>query len=297
MRRKPTPTPLRHMAGFTLVEAIIVIVITGILAAIVAVFIRAPVDGYLDSVRRAELTDTADVALRRLTRDVRLALPNSLRVTTTGGVNYIEFIMTSAGGRYRDPTDGSTGGDFLSFTSAADLSFDVHGPMPAMAAGDFIVVYNLGPGNAPADAYAPGNGLSDCTTPCNRARITGVAANTVTLAANPFAGQAPPLPSPSGRFQVVPASTRAVTYGCPAAAAGNLTRYWNYGFNTAQPTPPVGGSQSPLAAGGVTCSVAYAPSIGGRNGLLEVRLTLTSGTGANAESVTLQHQIRVDNSP
>ena len=54
------------MAGFTLVEAIIVIVITGILAAIVAVFIRAPVDGYFDSVRRAELTDTADVALRRL---------------------------------------------------------------------------------------------------------------------------------------------------------------------------------------------------------------------------------------
>jgi MSHA biogenesis protein MshO len=284
-------------AGFTLVEAVMVIVITGILAAIVAVFIRAPVDGYFDSVRRAQLTDTADVALRRMTRDVRLALPNSLRVTTTGGVAYIEFIMTSAGGRYRDSSDGSTGGDFLSFANSADLTFDVHGPMPAVTAGDFVVVYNLGPGNAPADAYAPANASNDCTTPCNRARITGVAGNTITLATNPFGNQAPPLPSPAGRFQVIPAATRAVTYSCPTAAAGDLTRFWNYGFNAAQVTPPVGGSQAPLAAGGVTCNVAYAPNIGGRNGLLEVQLTLTSGAGASAETVTLQQQIRVDNAP
>lgn len=271
------------MAGFTLVEAVIVIVITGILAAIVAIFIRAPVQGYFDSVRRAELTDTADVALRRMTRDVRLALPNSLRVTTAGGISYIEFIMTSAGGRYRDPVDGSTGGDFLSFTSAADLTFDVHGPMPAMATGDFIVVYNLGPGYAPADAYAGGN----------RATIGSVAGNTVTLATNPFAAQAPPLSSPGGRFQVVPAGTRAVSYSCPTVAAGNLTRFWNYGFFAAQPTPPVGGSQALLAQGGVTCAVAYAPNAGGRIGLLEVRLALTSG----GETVTLAQQIHVDNSP
>jgi MSHA biogenesis protein MshO len=271
------------MAGFTLIEAVIVIVITGILAAMVAIFIRAPVQGYFDSVRRAELTDTADVALRRITRDVRLALPNSLRVTTVGGTSYIEFIMTSSGGRYRDPVDGSTGGDFLSFTSAADLSFDVHGPLPAMAVGDFIVVYNLGPGYAPADAYAGGN----------RATIAGIAGNTVTLAVNPFATQSPPLASPNGRFQVVPAGTRAVSYSCPTATPGNLTRFWNYGFASAQPTPPAAGSQALLAQGGATCAVGYAPSVGGRHGLLEVQLSLTAG----GETVTLAQQIRVDNSP
>ncbi|MDE2616542.1 MAG: type II secretion system protein [Burkholderiales bacterium] len=290
--------PAQRQAGFTLVEAIIVIVITGILAAVVAVFIRAPVEGYLDSVRRAELTDTADVALRRITRDVRLALPNSLRVTTTGGMNYIEFIMTSAGGRYRDPSDGSTGGNFLSFTNTGSTTFDVHGPMPAMnPTVDYIVVYNLGPNHTPtdtaADAYAP----ADPCTNCNRARISSFTGNTVTLVSNPFPTQVPPLPSPSGRFQVVPGATKAVTYSCPTAAAGNLTRYWNYGFNTAQPTGFASGSQALLAAGGVTCAVAYAPSVGGRSGLLEVQLTLTSGSGANAETVTLQHQIRVDNSP
>ena len=40
--------------GFTLIEAIIVIVITGILAGMVAVFIRAPIDAYVDSARRAD---------------------------------------------------------------------------------------------------------------------------------------------------------------------------------------------------------------------------------------------------
>ncbi len=276
----PNRSTARRQLGFTLIEALMVIVITGILAAVVAVFIRAPVQGYFDSVRRAELTDAADVALRRITRDVRLALPNSLVVSNAGGVNFITFIMTSAGGRYRDSTDGSTGGDFLSFTNAADVTFDVHGPMPAMAAGDFIVVYNLGPGNAPADAYTGGN----------RATIAGVAGNTVTLTGNPYAMQAPPLPSPSGRFQVVPAATSAVTYSCPAAAPGNLTRFWNYGFN---PALFASGNQALLVSGGLTCTVAYAPSVGGRNGLLEVELTLASG----GETVVLSQQIRVDNSP
>jgi MSHA biogenesis protein MshO len=70
----------RRAAGFTLIEAIIAIVITGILGSVVAVFINRPIQGYFDSVRRAELTDQADVALRRISRDIRLALPNSLRV-------------------------------------------------------------------------------------------------------------------------------------------------------------------------------------------------------------------------
>ncbi|MDI6747883.1 MAG: type II secretion system protein [Rhodocyclaceae bacterium] len=269
---------LRRSAGFTLIEAIMVIVITGILAGIVAVFITKPVEGYVDSVRRAELTDNADVALRRIARDVRLALPNSLRVMTSGGVHYIEFIMTQSGGRYRDPADGSTGGDFLSFTDTADLTFNVLGAMPAMAVGDFFVVYNLGvPG---ADAYV-GN---------NRAEIAGVGGNTVTLAANPFASQSPPLPSPSSRFQIVPGGVRAVTYACPTVA-GNLIRHWNYGFNSPQSVPVAGSSA--VLAGNATCAVEYSPSATGRNGLLYISLTLTSG----GESVTLFQQIHVDNSP
>ncbi len=286
----PHTYPPRHPAhlvnGFTLIEAIVTIAILGILGAIVAVFIGKPIQGYFDSARRAELTDQADVALRRITRDLRLALPNSLRVANAAGVNYIEFIMTSNGGRYRFDADGSTGGDFLSYTNPADMSFDVLGPMlanPAIVAGDFIVTYNLGPGNAPADAYTGGN----------RAQVQGVAGNVVTLIANPFAIQAPPLPSPDARFQVVPSGTQAVTYACPAGVPANMTRQWGYGFNAAQATPPVGGTIAPLA-GNVICAIEYAPNASGRNGLLLINLTLSDASG---ERISLAQQIRIDNTP
>lgn len=292
--------PRHHrQTGFTLIEAIMAIVITGILAGIVAVFISGPVQGYVDSVRRAELTDAADVALRRMTRDIRLALPNSLRVTTSGGVNYIEFIMTSAGGRYRDTADGSTGGDFLSFTSTADLSFDVLGPMPtnpAIAVNDYIVAYNLGPGYDPANAYLRDAAQCDATPAspaCNIARVSGIAGNVITLDANPFAFQSPPLPSPDSRFQVVPGAVRAITFACPLAA-GSLTKQWNYGFNATQPTTFATGSSAELA-GGASCTVEYTANATGRNGLLYVQLTLADAP--SGESVSLFQQIHVDNSP
>lgn len=295
-----TRRPPHRTAGFTLVEAIIAIVITGILAGIVTVFISKPIQGYLDSVRRAELTDQADVALRRMTRDIRLALPNSLRVTTAAGWTYVEFIMTSAGGRYRFEDDGSTGGNFLSYTTGADTTFEVLGPMPAspsVAAGDFIVIYNLGPGNAPANAY-------DCTaTPpgCNRALVAvNPLGNVITLTANPFAAQTPPLPSPDARFQVVPGGTQAVTYACPTVGnpPNDLRRYWNYGFTPTQaPLPPA--SPPASLAGGATCTVEYAANASGRNGLLLINLTLTQVDAATGigESVNLSQQIRIDNAP
>ena len=81
----------KFQSGFTLAEAVIVIAITGIISAVVAVFIKAPVQSYFDASRRAEMTDIADTALRRISRDLRLALPNSVRVA--GGNTAIELIL------------------------------------------------------------------------------------------------------------------------------------------------------------------------------------------------------------
>lgn len=285
--------------GFTLVELIAVVVISGIIAAIVAVFIAKPVGGYVDAVRRAELSDTADEAMHRVAREVRLALPNSLRVTTNNHVNFIEFIPTSGGGRYADDT---IGGNILSFSNSADTSFDIVGAAPsapAIAVNDFIVVSNLGPGYAPADAYL--RDQAGCTAipaspGCNIAKISAIANSTVTLDANPFAFQTLPVPSPNARFHVIPGGVRAVTLACPNAVAGatpgNFTRYWNYGFSPNQPTTFNAGG-SILLATGATCTVEYAANATGRNGLLYLALTLTSGT----EHITLFQQIHVDNAP
>lgn len=289
----------RSSTGFTLIEAIVAIAITGILSGIVAVFMAKPIQGYVDSVRRAELTDAADVALRRMARDVRLALPNSLRVTTTGGVAYVEFIMTSAGGRYRDSGDGSNCAisNCLNFNSTASLTLDVLGTMPsspAIAVGDYFVLFNETPGNFPDDAYNYDATADACRAGgCNIAKIGGVAGNVITLTANPYAAQFPRMAAnyAAGRFQIVPGTVRAVTYACPTAG-GNLVRYWNYGFNTALATPPAGGSSAVLATG-ASCTFEYTNNATARTGVLAVQLTLASGD----ESVTLLHQIHVDNAP
>lgn len=277
---KPLFSTLRQ-AGFTLVEMIMVIVIIGIIAGMVAMFIRAPVEGYVDSVRRAELTDQADVALRRIARDVRLALPNSLRELKTSGVTTgFEFILTKSGGRYRNETDGSTGGDMISFTDAADRSFDVLGPLPDIAVNDQVVIYNLGDGYAPADAYTLGN----------VATVSAIAGKTITLAGNPYAAQSPPLPSPHSRFQVVDQNERVVRYDCRNNELRRLQ-----GCSLASPSVCAGTGHLLAGGGGVTasCTIDYSSAETGRNGLLFISLTLSH----SGESVTLFNQIHVDNSP
>jgi MSHA biogenesis protein MshO len=287
---------MNSQRGFTLIEALMVIVITGIIGTMVAVFIKTASDSYFDAQRRAELTDAADVALRRLSREVRLALPNSLRVkdsngnvdTCAVGTCYIEFIPTSDGGRYRDSGDGSTGGNVLDFTDTSKNTFDVLGPVPSMAtgaSGDYIVVYNLGPGYAPANAY-------DCSGACNRARVSSLSGSTVTLASNVFAAESPPLPSPGNRFQVVPNASQAVTYACKVTGADYVTRYWKYGFSAAQPTS-FGGSSARLV-GNTTCQASYTPNVLQRSGILYVKLTVADSSG---ESVSVFQQIHVDNTP
>ena len=74
--------------GSTLVEAIVSIVIIGTWCDRRRLH-RAPIQGYADSVARAEAGDEADLALRRMTREIRLASPNSARGNADGSA--IEF--------------------------------------------------------------------------------------------------------------------------------------------------------------------------------------------------------------
>jgi len=91
----PTCSPRRLQRGFTLVELVMVIVIMGVIGGIVAVFMRSPIEAYIATSRRAALTDVADTAIRRVARDIRRALPNTLR---SNRASCIEFMPTKVGG-------------------------------------------------------------------------------------------------------------------------------------------------------------------------------------------------------
>jgi MSHA biogenesis protein MshO len=269
--------------GFTLIELVVVIVITGIISAMVSMFIRVPIQQYLDAQSRAAMTDVADTALRRIGRDLRLALPNSVRVDASG--KYIEFLLTSGGGRYLAEEDNAAG-NILSFTDGSKLAFDVLGPMPVVAVGNSIVVYNLGAGISPADAY-------NCSASCNRAGVAGIGVNTVTMTANTFAAQpaAQKMRSPNRRFQVV---SSPVSYGC---AGGTLTRYSGYAIAAAQAAPPAGvGVIAAVIATGVTdCTFSSTPLANQRSALISLWIELQNTDGD--EWITLFHQVHVDNSP
>jgi MSHA biogenesis protein MshO len=268
--------------GFTLIEAVIVILITSIIVVAIAVFIQAPIRGYKDTARRAEMVDIVDTSLRRIGRDLRIALPNSVRVT--GGGQVIELLLTRNGGRYR-----AEGADNLNFT-AADTSFDILGPAITFATGDQIVVYNLGVTGA--DAYSGNTASTD-----NRRAYNGVVGAPVTnvqiTSTNRF-----PFESASKRFQVVEGP---VTYICDLVA-GTLYRYSGYPITASQASVDtdaelmaLAGVQRSLMAKNVsTCQFTYDASVAAqRSGLVTLRLTLTQQN----ESVSLYHAVHVNNVP
>jgi MSHA biogenesis protein MshO len=297
-------TMRRIQDGFTLVEMIMVIVITGIIGGMVAVFLKAPIDQYMDVARRADMTDIADTALRRIGRDLRLALPNSVRVTVVGNNTFLEFLPTTGGGRYRAGAAlagasagcGSLGSDVLDFT-AADTCFEVLGPMPNMVAGatpDQVVVYNLGiPRPATCPAPLPAQCGSDAYQGDNRAAYVATNASTITIAARQF-----PFDSPGRRFQVI---SRPVTYVCapaPNGINGTLTRYWGYPIQSAQPTALgtlTSVNPGAMLAGNVSnCRIGYdAAVVAQRSGLVTMNLGITE----SGDTVTLYSATHVSNEP
>lgn len=276
MRRASDFRPLGVARGFTLVEMIIAIVITGILVAMVSMFGRRQIDSYLDIANRAELSDAADTALRRISRDLQSALANSVR---NDSANFLEFVPIQDAGRYRADIGGGAGDDPLEFGNNSDGSFDVFGPPVTIGSGEQLVIFNLGQDGS--DVYA-GTSRRSATAGANLTKVTFVPAGTQF-----------PLASPQNRFQIV---GTPVTYECAADATnpanGRLVRHWGYGW--AQPPAFGTGTQSAVLVGNVAaCSFSYASGVLQRNGMVVIRLTLTR----NDESVELLHQVDVLNTP
>lgn len=264
--------------GFTLIELLMVIVITGILAPVIATFIKQPIDAYFNSVRRAALSDEADTAIRRMARDIHKALPNSIRNPSN---NCIEFIPTKTGGRYRAEKDGSGNGDFLDFATA-DPGFDMFGlnsDLPKIAVGDMIAVYNLG--LTGANAYNADNTATVASV--GNGDLSGETKITFT-ATKQF-----PLASSSHRFHVIPGDENIVSFVC---SGGKLYRNSHYGYANANSCPTAGGAL--LAQHVTSCTFVYNNFDMQRNGLVQMTINLTDD---GDETMALYHEAHVNNSP
>jgi MSHA biogenesis protein MshO len=307
--------PERSARGFTLIEMVVAIVLVSIIVA-TTIFFVYPVRQAADLSTRAELTDIADNALQRIGRDVRLALPNSVRQTTSGSSAFVEFLPVRTAGRYRADVGGPSSGsncpdtgigqpdsDQLSFSPVVDTCFKTIGTLAnatTVTTNDFLVLNNYGAGFTSQNAYDTSGTLnrrqiSAAADEGTRERISFTSATAFDRTLHD---------SPGKRFYIVVgnASTalpEAVTYECiPAPTGGTLTRRWAYAMTTAQPTSFGSGSATLIADNVTDCNFDYDPNVAPQIGLLTLRLTLSKIlSGGETEVVRLYHAVHVSNVP
>ena len=284
--------------GFTLLELLVVIVITGILAATVSVFLTPAISSYFDARRRATLTDIADTALRRMARDVRSAVPNSVRIPSN---QCFEVVPTSGGGRYRMGPD-TVNDDALGVCTAthscplditqAATRFDSLSPLSVTPAAnlDWVVIGNQNTN----DVYAG----------TNRARFSSISTPNPAFGAHRINFTSTQFPSgyAGGRFVIVPdnGGNQTVFYVCntpgldpQGTGTGTLNRLTR-AFNAAYPaTCPVGGAI--LATRVRSCNFVYSANQGAtqQSGFVWMQLELTEAS----ETASLSHGAHVDNVP
>ena len=285
---------MRNVDGFTLIELVLVIVLSTIVVSFMAVFIAGPVRAYTEQVRRSELVDLAENSLRRIARDVRRALPNSVRVTTSGSVVALEMLNTIDGVRYREqppPDDPAKQLDF----AAADSAFNSVGlftgiSKPFSSTAHYLSVYNVGvPG---ADAYELGNVITPTGTQ-------------IDIDADTLAGEDHVILSPAFRFAYESPARRIFLLDGPLSylcdlGAGTLTRYSGYNItashadrDSAAELIAAGAANTLIADQLSSCNIAYAPGTSQRAGLVSLQLAVADA----GETISMLHQVHVNNVP
>lgn len=278
MRARPALTTLRSgQGGFTLVELVLVIALAGVVAVMISTVLSRPLQGFVDQSRRADLTDQAATALNRMARELRLAVPNSVRESPHG----LDFVPVHEVGRYEESADGP-----LPTCDAAGCQIKVLTKMDAgrVAESLWLVIYNLGAESAGVPVagqnlwafHDPGvitpHGASFAWDPA-----TGLLA-LKEAGAFRFAWT-----SPQRRLYL---AREAARYRCDSGVL------WRETFDTLDlsHTPR---SRAPLADAVAFCDFTYRPGDHSRQALVTLRLALSK----DGDTIQLVQQVHVDNAP
>lgn len=252
--------------GFTLVEMVTVILILGILVVGVSSFIIFGTRIFVESSSVDQVLSQSRFAVERMTRELRSALPNSVRVNTDS-LTYqcIEFV----------PIETSTTYLTMPIIPAAAASTGIvilDNTASAIRVNQFAWIYPL----VDADVY------SSARQKRAQVKTIAISGNQVTLtftAPTRFAEASP--------RQRIYFGSSPVSYCFEKGASGNdlqIVRYAGYNFNTVQPNPATMGT-------GVLMAQSVANRLDNSN---DLPLILTPSSLVNNAMVHLQPRFNVN---
>ncbi len=245
-------------SGFTLIELVITIVVVGIIAGVLFPVIYYGAESYRQQVARTELMSRGRLALERMSREIRQAVPNTTRTGTTAVADdTLEFGTAVFVSKYVAISGGSA-----PFTLQDNTGLSI-------PSAPFVVLYNT----TPADYYAYPASLTTF-------QVTGVGPNSVS-----FNAPAKPNP-PTKRYQL---SEGPVTYA--PDASGNLIRYSGYdpGDN-----PLVSASDMDILIDSVTSiQFRYSPGTLSNAGLVTILMQVSNGD----VSLDFHQEVHIRNVP
>lgn len=293
-----------RIRGISLIEMVTVIAVTGILSVGLAGILRHPMQGHAAVSRRAELVDLADLALLRMSRDLRRTLPNSVRVDEKG--LGFELLHVAAGAAYRaEPGINAAGekgetdhtGESDRLTFAGDDRWNLLGRVEglefeygtALVRGMRIAIY---PSGSEIWSDAAANASPGLVTAATN-RITffddGDEDQIALASAHRFRHA-----SPRARLYLVEGP---VSYRCDPDT-GVLWRIDGYAVAASQPTdlasaPLSSGRQARTADRIESCRFSYLPGTPTRSGLVSLEIVIAS----EGERVRLLQQVPIPNAP
>ena len=271
MKTKTITQPKKTQRGFTLVELVIVIVVLGILGAMGAEFISQAFKGFFDTDIRMEMYEEGKNALVRMEREIHIAVPNAVDVsTTTLNGDTISFGVvdeTAMAGVFGQYTEEHPSG-------AATIT-DRTGPLPV---NSLVSIYNTG-----WDVFIDGSSVYS---------VDSVSTNQMTMSET--IGQA----SPYGRYYAVQPQAvrfiienRVLNRRTTAVAAAGITGADFSNDALANPQPL---ARNVIPSNGLPF-FTYTPGTSTRNSVVTINFAIHRPE--TDETVTFHKEIQVRNVP
>lgn len=269
-------------SGFTLVELVIVMVLLGIAVVGMSTLLGNMSGIYLQSAEREKLLGQSRFVLERLNRELRDAVPNSLRVNNSSSWSCLEFVPFRHIARYRNLT--------LAPDTAPTLDLVSQDPAFAVSAGQWLLIYP----SVDSDIYTPSSTqkVQLHNTPLLN-DADGIAATRRLQLSQAFG------------FGTGSPATRVYLLAPPVSycALGNeIRRYEGYALQSTQPVPGSGLSNGALMARDIVNNlntqpmfVLASPALT-RNSLVHIQLELASAQEAGTV-LSYNHLVQVSNVP